>query len=81
MGMGYVLPKSRMYHEKKTWSLVFPDTYITSDSICEVRLPKILHDDDLSSPFSLTLSGYFFSLIPSDEVSSSEQLQNIYGPG
>lgn len=34
MGMGYVLPES--HREKRTWSLVFSGTYITSKSICKV---------------------------------------------
>lgn len=38
MDMGFVLPKSHMYHEK-TCSLVFPGIFKTI--ICKVYLPKI----------------------------------------
>lgn len=59
-GMGYVLPKSHIYHEKNTWSVVFSGIFITSNSLCKVQLPKIntllLW---LSSIFLPTLSGSF----------------------
>ena len=36
MGMGYVLPKSHTYHEKRICSVVFSSTFITRNSICKV---------------------------------------------